>query len=125
MKRYLRYTRALHYGASNAPASSASVPTDDTAHIVKLKTRHSVELFTVDNIEQEFTMKGEPDDPVLHPARDPAFRRLVLSSYGSTCAVCGARLMTASGISIIDHEELYETPGNLEGRRIHRATGVV
>lgn len=76
-------------------------------------------------IDREFRMKGEPDDPVLRQSRDPAFRRLVLSSYSSTCAVCRARLVTASGISIIDHEELYETPWDLAGRRIHRATGVV
>jgi len=55
-----------------------------------------------EQIKNEFQMNGEPDDPVLHPARDPAFRRLVLSSYASRCAVCGARLVTASGISIID-----------------------
>ena len=34
--------------------------------------------------------------------RDPAFRRLVLSAYDETCAVCGMRLQTSSGISVLD-----------------------
>lgn len=34
--------------------------------------------------------------------RDPAFRRLVLSAYDESCAVCGMRVSTSSGISVID-----------------------
>ena len=34
--------------------------------------------------------------------RDPAFRRLILSAYEETCAICGMRISTASGISVID-----------------------
>ena len=55
-----------------------------------------------EQIEKEFTMKTEPDGSILQPSRDPAFRRLVLKSYAETCAVCGARLLTSSGISVID-----------------------
>ena len=80
-----------------------------TAEIDRLRIKinemiHSFEYETQlqKQIDLEFQMKGEPDDPVLHPVRDPAFRRLVLSSYAGTCAVCGARLVTAGGVSIID-----------------------
>ena len=55
-----------------------------------------------EQISQEFKMDGKIDDTVLRPSRDPAFRRLILKSYAGTCAVCGARLVTSSGISVID-----------------------
>ena len=74
---------------------------------LKRKIREMIHSFEYEEklneqIEKEFTMKREPDDTILQPTRDPAFRRLVLKSYASTCAVCGARLVTSSGISIID-----------------------
>ena len=58
-----------------------------------------------EQIEKEFTMKTEPDGSILQPSRDPAFRRLILKSYAETCAVCGARLVTSNGISVIDSAE--------------------
>jgi len=53
-------------------------------------------------ISQEFKKKGTHGDTILQPSRNPAFRRLVLKSYAGTCAVCGAHLVTSSGISVID-----------------------
>ena len=55
-----------------------------------------------EQIEEGFSMNRAEPDPLLQPSRDPAFRRLVLRSYASTCAVCGAKLVTSSGISVID-----------------------
>ncbi len=36
------------------------------------------------------------------PMRDASFRRGVLASYNETCAVCGMRIISSSGISVID-----------------------
>ena len=52
-------------------------------------------------IRNEFTMdygiSGE-----LQPLRSAAFRRVVLTAYDETCSVCGMKIVTSSGISIID-----------------------
>jgi len=50
-------------------------------------------------VKEEFRMEL---DHVLVPRRDPAFRRAVLGAYDERCAVCEMRLMTASGISVVD-----------------------
>ena len=55
-----------------------------------------------EQISQEFSMERTSETPILRPHRDPAFRRLVLKSYSCACAVCGARLVTSSGISVIN-----------------------
>lgn len=41
--------------------------------------------------------------PMMHATkRNPAFRRMILSTYNETCAVCGMRITTASGAGVID-----------------------
>lgn len=50
--------------------------------------------WTPDSVQSKVTLtKGK---------RDPAFRRLVLSAYDETCAVCGMRLQTSSGVSVVN-----------------------
>lgn len=48
-------------------------------------------------LKEEFSM-----DPVMQARRNPAFRRMVLSAYDETCAVCGMRVVTTSGASVMD-----------------------
>lgn len=48
-------------------------------------------------LKSEFSL-----DPVTGVIRSPAFRRMVLSAYDETCAICGMRLVSASGVSVID-----------------------
>ena len=53
-------------------------------------------------IKREFQMEHIGGIEEFETKRDPAFRRLVLSAYDETCSVCGLRLVTTSGISVID-----------------------
>ncbi len=53
-------------------------------------------------INDEFKMSHNILTSEFKPSRDPAFRRIVLTSYNETCSVCGVKLITSSGISIID-----------------------
>lgn len=41
-------------------------------------------------------------DPVMKAKRDPAFRRMVLSTYDETCAVCEMKVVTNSGVSVMN-----------------------
>jgi len=55
----------------------------------------------------EFRPMWEPEMSVdrgfiMSAKRNPAFRRLVISAYDETCAVCGIRLLTSSGITVLD-----------------------
>ena len=65
--------------------------------ITEMITSFEYEEKLNEQIEQEFKKEDTPDDTILQPSRDPAFRRLVLKNYAGTCAVCGARPIT-SGI---------------------------
>lgn len=53
-------------------------------------------------IEKEFTTDPTKDDAIFKKSRNSAFRRLVVRSYLERCCVCGMKLVTSSGISIID-----------------------
>jgi len=73
--------------------------------VAKIKTLEDsfvYEEHLIEDMRHEFSM--EPLEAVvdLEQSRNPAFRRLILSAYQETCTVCGIRLMTSSGISIID-----------------------
>jgi len=52
-------------------------------------------------LKHEFKMKLDQDD-VMEGKRDPAFRRIVLQAYDERCSVCELKLITSSGISVID-----------------------
>jgi putative restriction endonuclease len=52
-------------------------------------------------IRKEFTMDYETSTE-LQPLRSSAFRRVVLTAYDETCSVCGMKIVTSSGISVID-----------------------
>lgn len=61
----------------------------------------------VEQLNREFQMRWDVDvvaakSAPLAARRDPAFRRMVLNAYEETCAVCGMRVTTASGVSVID-----------------------
>jgi len=52
-------------------------------------------------IRKEFTMDyGALAE--LEPLRSAAFRRVVLTAYDETCSVCGMKIVTSSGVSVID-----------------------
>jgi len=53
-------------------------------------------------IEKEFSTEPTKDDSIFKKSRNSAFRRLVVRSYLERCCVCGMKLVTSSGISIID-----------------------
>ena len=52
-------------------------------------------------LKQEFRMNLDQDD-MMESRRDPAFRRMVLEAYDERCSVCELKLVTSSGISVID-----------------------
>jgi len=61
----------------------------------------------VDELKKEFQMSWDMDlvaakTVPMAAKRDPAFRRLVLNAYEETCAICGMRISTASGVTVID-----------------------
>lgn len=56
----------------------------------------------VQKVKEEFTIEPRTSTEDLKKKRNPAFRRLVLGAYDETCAVCGMKLQTTSGISVID-----------------------
>lgn len=41
-------------------------------------------------------------DELAEPIRDASFRRGVLAGYDETCAVCGMRIVSSNGVSVID-----------------------
>jgi putative restriction endonuclease len=41
-------------------------------------------------------------EPVLTAARDQGFRRAIVTAYAHRCALCGTRIMTADGHSVVD-----------------------
>ena len=52
-------------------------------------------------IKKEFVMDAMITEELL-PSRSPAFRRSVLTAYDETCSVCGMKIITSSGVSVID-----------------------
>lgn len=52
-------------------------------------------------IRKEFVMNYEALAE-LQSLRSAAFRRVVLSVYDETCTVCGMKILTSSGISVVD-----------------------
>jgi putative restriction endonuclease len=52
-------------------------------------------------IRKEFTM-DYGISAELQPTRSAAFRRVVLTAYEEACSVCGMKIVTSSGVSVID-----------------------
>jgi putative restriction endonuclease len=65
----------------------------------------------VQKVKEEFSIEKRTYEEDLKPRRDPAFRRLVLFAYDETCAVCGMKLQTTSGISVIDASHILPFSG--------------
>ena len=52
-------------------------------------------------LKNEFSMEIKIDE-AIKPIRDPAFRRVVLRAYDERCAMCELKLITTSGISVLE-----------------------
>jgi putative restriction endonuclease len=74
-----------------------------TNAIVQIDQSFIYEEKIVAQISEEFTLVptiGISDFPEV--CRSASFRRYILENYEETCAVCGIKFITSSGISIID-----------------------
>ncbi len=53
-------------------------------------------------IHETFDTVPEPQMEPLSVRRDPAFRRMVLELYDESCAVCGLKIVSSTGVSVVD-----------------------
>lgn len=79
-------------------------------------SRYGAELLTTADASPAYAFDDEKDEQVITKVRSQGFRKAIVSLYEHRCALCGIRMLTPEGHTIVEAAHIVPWSANHDDR---------